>query len=309
MLPTASGSTKFFKGTARLMKPTSYLPCSIRLKAPAKLNLYLNVQGKRKDGYHTISSVMEKISLFDELKVMIDKKNSIELFCNEKELQSEKNLAFKAAELFKDRFRIKRGIKIFLAKRIPQGSGLGGASSDAASVLLALNRLFNLNFKREKLLSLGARLGSDVNFFLYRHSFAYVTGKGQIVHPIESSLKLKHLLILTKQAIATQEVYNAFRLHLTKHLDNAKLVIHSLMHRDKDLLEKLLFNSLTKAYLDKSHKGRAVFSTLSKLDDCPFFLSGSGSTVAVILEQPDTKRKIKTALRNLGVKVQEVTTY
>jgi 4-diphosphocytidyl-2-C-methyl-D-erythritol kinase len=282
---------------------------SLSLKAPAKLNLYLNILGKRRDGYHDISSVMEKIDLYDSLRLVTSDKGRVRLFCNWRKLEREDNLAFKAAKLVRDKFKVAQGIDVFLNKRIPAGSGLGGASSDAAAVLLGLNRLLGLRLKPKRLLSLGALLGSDVNFFLSESSFALVMGRGEIVVPIKSPLKLKHFLILSGESVSTARIYRSFRLQLTKYVDNAKLICSGIRNSDRDLLARLSFNSLTKPYLEFSRKGRQIFKALSKIEDCPFFLSGSGSAIAVLSADKKLKSRVDRALKDLGVRTLQVTTF
>ena len=137
----------------------------LTLKAPAKINLVLEVLGKRKDGYHDIKSIIQTVSLFDVLS--FEKADDIELSCNAKELQSEDNLVFKAAVILKKMSGYASGVKIYLEKQIPWAAGLGGGSSDAAVTLTGLNRLWSLGMTREKLAEVAALIGSDVPFFLY----------------------------------------------------------------------------------------------------------------------------------------------
>jgi len=281
----------------------------LSLRAPAKLNLYLNILGRRRDGYHQICSIAERISLFDELKIFIRKNNDIGLSCDVEELNNENNLAFKAAKLIKDKFAITKGVDIILRKKIPQGSGLGGASSDAAFVLLGLSNLFNLDLRIKQLYLLGASLGSDVNFFLSQSRFALLLGRGDVVLPINTSLKLRHLLILTGESVSTRQVYAVFKSETVKYIDNAKLMIYSLRNKDNNLLGGLSFNGLTRPSLEASRKGRYIFEVLSRIKNCPFFLSGSGSTISVILGESGLENRIRTTLKKIGVKVLRVATF
>lgn len=135
------------------------------LKAPAKINLVLEVLGKREDGYHEIKSIMQTVSLFDVLS--FEKADDIKLSCTAQELQSEDNLVYKAAVILKKISGYAGGAKIYLEKQIPWAAGLGGGSSDAATALAGLNRLWSLGMTREKLAEVAAVIGSDVPFFLY----------------------------------------------------------------------------------------------------------------------------------------------
>ena len=137
----------------------------LTLKAPAKLNLVLEVLGKRKDGYHEIKSIMQTVNLFDVLS--FEKDDDIKLSCTAQELQSEDNLVFKAADILKKLSGYAGGAKIYLEKQIPWVAGLGGGSSDAAVTLAGLNRLWSLGMPREKLAEIAVSIGSDIPFFLY----------------------------------------------------------------------------------------------------------------------------------------------
>ena len=156
----------------------------IHISAPAKVNLVLEVLSKREDGYHEIRSLIQTIDLCDDLYFEADSEMHFE--CNVDALQTSDNLVLKAAELLKDTYNYERGAKIRLEKVIPSSAGLGGGSSDAAMTLLALNRLWRLRLKREDLLQLAARLGSDVPFFL-TWGMALVKGRGEIVVPLPST--------------------------------------------------------------------------------------------------------------------------
>ena len=137
----------------------------LTLKAPAKINLVLEVLGKREDGYHEIKSIMQTVSLFDVLS--FEKTDDIKLSCTAQELQSEDNLVYKAAVILKKMSGYAGGARIYLEKQIPWAAGLGGGSSDAAVTLAGLNRLWSLGMTREKLAEVAAVIGSDVPFFIY----------------------------------------------------------------------------------------------------------------------------------------------
>ena len=135
----------------------------MKLQAPAKINLYLEVINKREDGYHNIESVMHTVSLCDELEFL--ESDKIELICNKEICTPEKNLVYKTAVKLKEQYDVKKGVKIILTKNIPTGAGLGGGSSDAAATILALNKHWNLNLNKKKLEQFAATIGADVPFF------------------------------------------------------------------------------------------------------------------------------------------------
>jgi 4-diphosphocytidyl-2-C-methyl-D-erythritol kinase len=277
---------------------------SITLKAPAKLNLYLNILGKRSDGYHELETVFERISLHDTLNLTLRQGRGIDLSCTDPTLEGADNLCWCAADLFLKTFGIDKRVEIRLEKRIPKGGGLGGASTDAASVLLGLNRLSGMPADQETLYKLGAQLGSDVNFFLSGSRFALARGRGEQIVPIVSSLKLYHLLLMGYEEISTAAVYKAYKGRLTKHLDSVKLIVHSLTADKPSFPEGLLFNALTQAYLAVSRKGNAIFSALVESGET-FLLSGSGATINVIVDSPKRELacSVKRRLSEKGVTI------
>lgn len=166
----------------------------LNMSAPAKINLVLEVLGKRDDGYHEIRSLMQTVSLCDILTFELTE-GVIYLECNEQELQTQDNLVIKAAQLMLEVGGYRSGVKIFLEKQIPAGAGLGGGSSNAAATLLALNQLWNLRLKTEKLVELAARLGSDVPFFIHM-GMALIKGRGEQVIPLPATQPKWFVLLL-----------------------------------------------------------------------------------------------------------------
>jgi 4-diphosphocytidyl-2-C-methyl-D-erythritol kinase len=147
------------------------------LKACAKVNLTLEVIGKRKDGYHEIASVMQAIGLYDTLSFQLEEQ--VSLVCNIPELASPDNLVIKAAKLLQEAANCSKGVLISLSKGIPWASGLGGGSSDAAVTLQALNQLWGLDLAAEDLKKIALNLGSDIFFFLHGGGTALVGGRGE----------------------------------------------------------------------------------------------------------------------------------
>lgn len=154
---------------------------SISLAAPAKINLSLRILGKRTDGYHDLETLMVPIRLADEIEVTHSPGHGVALTCNDPEIPTgRENLCVKAVEAFREETGITHGISISLMKRIPHGAGLGGGSSDAASVLKAMNALFDQPLVAEELLIMASSLGSDVPFFLHGGA-AWCRGRGEIM--------------------------------------------------------------------------------------------------------------------------------
>ena len=150
---------------------------TVHVLAPAKINLYLEILGKRPDGYHEIATLMLAVELFDELDLDLDESGRLSLRCDELGLSTgPDNLVLRAARLLKDRARCPHRAKIHLTKRIPWAAGLGGGSSDAAGTLAGLNELWQLNLAAAELASIGSEIGSDVPFFFHTPA-AWCTGR------------------------------------------------------------------------------------------------------------------------------------
>lgn len=184
----------------------------LKAYAPAKINLILRVLGKRRDGFHEIFSLIQRVSLFDTLYFKTISIPKIELKTNCSFLPTDKsNLIYEAAHLFLKEVHNNFGIGIYLIKRIPLSSGLGGGSSDAATTLLCLNNLFGHPFSKRRLLEMAAFLGSDVPFFIFK-STAIVTGKGEKVRPLDLELPFWYLILCPTIKVSTSEVYSSWKL-------------------------------------------------------------------------------------------------
>ncbi|MBH44579.1 MAG: 4-(cytidine 5'-diphospho)-2-C-methyl-D-erythritol kinase [Gammaproteobacteria bacterium] len=178
-------------------------------KSPAKLNLFLNILDKRTDGYYNIQSIFQLIDFYDEINLEKRDDNEIILSSNKKQLERD-NLILEAISLFKSAYQIKNfGANINLVKNIPIGSGLGGGSSNAATILLALLRIFNIDESRNNLTKLALKIGSDVPFFLQRQS-AWVEGRGEKILPVVLNDNW-YLLIFCDNNISTREMYGLIK--------------------------------------------------------------------------------------------------
>src|SRR6201982_2990227 len=180
--------------------------------APAKINLSLRVLGRRSDGFHEVETLTAPISLCDEIKIeQRSGKQEIAFGCDDPSVpEGEDNLVVRAAKVFFEETRISSGISIVLKKRIPHGAGLGGGSSDAASTLLALNKLFETNLPREALARMAERIGSDVPFFIFQ-SAAVCKGRGELVSPTRLRERLSVLFLKPEFGVAAQWAYSHWR--------------------------------------------------------------------------------------------------
>lgn len=202
---------------------------TIKIKAPAKINLTLDVTGKRSDGYHNLEMVMQTISIYDELEISLlpeNKENPV-IFKMDKELPDKipphKNLVYKAAMLIKEKYNIKNSFNIFLKKNIPAAAGLAGGSSDCAAALSAINQLCHLNLTDDKLCQEGVTLGADVPYCIKKGTMLS-KGIGDILSPLPALAKTWLVLIKPGISVSTAYVYKNLKLNkLTYHPDTAKM--------------------------------------------------------------------------------------
>ena len=252
--------------------------------APAKLNLFLKVAGKRADGYHEIETVLQTIDLFDTLSFRQREDSQVSLEVRQTEPgtgnhevipSDEKNLVVQAVKLLQEKGGRDRGVDITLIKRIPSQAGLGGGSSDAASTINALNRLWNLNLTLAERCQLAARLGSDIPFFVTESPLASCSGKGEQVEA-EKSRKMHFVVVKPHSGLSTAKVYancvsSAFS-------QTAKDVIKSLHKTNlSDVESGLFYNSLEEP---ARRLNQDVERTLERLEQQPFLktmMSGSGT--------------------------------
>lgn len=259
-----------------LKKHKNFCGSEIKVLSPAKINLYLNIKGKYPNGFHRLESIVERISLSDEISIKIIKAPTVEVSSNIKSLETDDNLIVKAAQLIRKKFKIPFGFNIFLKKIIPIGAGLGGGSSNAASTLIGLNKLFNLKLRREELYLLGKQLGSDVNFFLSQSQFAFLEGRGEKVTPLVIKKKFSHFIIWPGIFISTKKVYSGMRVKLTNFFNNDNIMRYALKKEDISLIRKSVFNALEKRALSLYAELRLA---KMHLDECGIFakVTGSGS--------------------------------
>ena len=177
--------------------------------APAKINLYLHILGRRADGFHELETLMAPISLGDTLSIELIS-NGIEFTCSDPALSdASDNLATRAARLFLQEFKLATGVRIHLEKAVPVGAGLGGGSSDAAAVLLALRELTKIDCPDSKLAGLAGSLGSDIPFFIHRTP-AICLGRGEIIKPVRLGEKFQGLLVHPGFGVSTPWAYKTY---------------------------------------------------------------------------------------------------
>jgi len=259
----------------------------LKFKTPAKVNLGLHVHGKREDGFHELETIFQMVSLFDDVELEL-LSSGIKLECDMPGIPTDDtNLVCKAALLLRKSYQVEgKGVSIRLKKKIPFGAGLGGGSGNAAGVLMGLNRLWDLNIDREKLFTLAAELGSDVPFFL-TSPCALGKGRGERLKVLESCSKFQVLLVFPGFPIATSWVYQNLRLKLTKRPNNISILRKNLSLSNITSLGSQLYNDLESVVIQKFPEVKVVKDELWAWGALGVLLSGSGSTVFGIFNDPE----------------------
>lgn len=211
--------------------------------APAKVNLFLEVLGKRTDGYHELETLMVAVNLYDTLVFQEDMSGEIEFRCDDVTIpQGPTNLVVRSALLIREETgSFGCGVKIWLRKRIPAAAGLGGGSSDAAATLAALNDLWKLGLSPPELSELGARIGSDVPFFFHT-PMAVGSGRGELLTPLSTPLPLHLVLVCPKEGVSTAGVYG--QLQPSSERRPIEPILEAVSRGDSGRVGQLLFNRL-----------------------------------------------------------------
>lgn len=269
----------------------------LTLKAHAKLNTGLEVIRRREDGYHDINTVFYRLNLADE--ILIEEGEGISLISKpDLGFPAERNLAYRAAVLFFDRFNIRNsGIKITLEKNIPIGAGLGGGSSDAAAVLLGLNKLFNINAEYDDLKKIASELGSDVPYFL-KEGTALVQGRGDIIEYFDWKPEYIILLAYPHIHISTKWAYNSLKMSTNpkQATDLTQLLLSS--SNNPELLREKLTNDFENVIFPAYPEIKELKSKLYDYGAVYASMSGSGSPVYGFFENIKSAENARLNLSN-----------
>jgi 4-diphosphocytidyl-2-C-methyl-D-erythritol kinase len=266
-------------------------------KAPAKINLSLDVLHKRPDGYHEVEMVMTMVDLADRIEMQEMARDTIIISSQAGYIPlDEKNLAFQAARLIKDRYDVKQGVYIHLDKRIPVAAGLAGGSSDATATLRGLNRLWNLNIPNEELQVLGAELGSDVPFCVTGGT-ALATGRGEKLEHITAPPQCWVVLAKPPINVSTSEIYGKLNANGIKHHPSTEGVLSAIRDKQFDRLCDNLGNVLEEVTLDLYPEVRHLKECMQRLGADGVLMSGSGPTVFGLVSKEAKVARIYNGLR------------
>lgn len=250
----------------------------MKIKAYGKVNISLDVVGKREDGYHLLSMIMQNIDLYDEIEVE-KQECGIILECNKSYVPVDnRNLAYKAAEIFKERYDIVDGVKINIEKNIPVSAGLAGGSTDAAAVLKVMNELFNVNATEEELMELGLKLGADIPYCIHGGT-ALCEGIGEIITPIKPFRDKIVVLVKPAFGVSTKEVYKNFNLEKVKQHPKTAEIINAIENDDLNFVASNMKNLLENVTLRKHKILIKIKEEMNACGAINSMMSGSGPTV------------------------------
>jgi 4-diphosphocytidyl-2-C-methyl-D-erythritol kinase len=268
----------------------------ILVKAPAKINLSLDVLHKRPDGYHEVEMVMTTIDLADRIELSLLEEDRILIHSHNRFVpDDQRNLAYQAAHLLKERFQVKKGVVIGIEKTIPVAAGLAGGSSDAAATLRGLNKLWNLGLSLDELAVLGAEIGSDVSFCVYGGT-ALATGRGEIIEQLPAPPTCWIVLAKPFIGVSTAEVYRRLNVDSIQH-PPTKDMIEAIEKGDFKGVCNSVGNVLEDVTLSLYPEVAQIKDQMKRFGADAVLMSGSGPTVFSLVEHDSRMHRIYNGLR------------
>lgn len=272
---------------------------SMWINAPAKINLGLDVIRRREDGYHEVKMIMQSIRLFDRLTLTKSKTPGIRLSTNLNFLPvNEDNLVYKSAKLLMDEFGITDGLDIQLDKRIPVAAGMAGGSTDAASCMIAMNRLFNLQLSTKKLMERGVTLGADIPYCITKGT-ALSEGIGEILSPLPKAPDCYVLIAKPAFHVSTKFVYAELTLNESTVHPDIDSMIRCIHKKDLHGLCSTMANILETVTIPKHPEIAQLKEAMLEYGALGSLMSGSGPTVFGIFDDEKKARVAKEKCRQL----------
>ncbi len=276
-------------------------------KAPAKINLGLDILGKRSDGLHELAMVMASIDLADRLYLEEIPEDKIIIETNKAFLPTDKkNHVYEALELVKERFGIKQGLQVKIHKEIPVAAGLGGGSTDSAAALRAVNRLWDLGLSMEELASLGAEVGSDVPYCVYGQT-SLVEGFGEKVTPIAPMPQCWVVVVKPRMSVSTRAIFAQIVMEDLYHPDISALV-SAIEAGDYQKMTQNLGNSMEVVTIRKHPVIQQLKDRMLKYGADAAMMSGSGPTVYALCHKYSRAKHVMNALKGFCEEVYLVRT-
>lgn len=268
----------------------------ISLRPPAKINLYLKVLCRRRDGYHDIETVFERIDLCDDL-ILKAIPEDIVVQCDDPQVPcDQRNLVYKAARILKERYAVSAGVEITLKKNIPVAAGLGGASSDCAYALRGLNELWNLKLNKSQIVEAGGAIGADVAFFLLDCGRAIGRGRGEELEPVPEGRSFWYLLVNPGFPVLAKDAYEGLNLGLTSAPLDSKIDPVRLEGIEFKDLKGFLYNSLEAPVGRKFEAISEMRAEIKKVGLELSMMSGSGPTVFGVASSEERALEAKSRL-------------
>lgn len=274
----------------------------MKIRAYAKVNISLDVVGKREDGYHLLKMIMQNIDLYDEIIVEKQSRDII-IECNKNYVPTDsRNLAYKAAMAFKERYNISEGVKIKIFKNIPVSAGLAGGSTDAAAVLKLMNKLFEVNASKEELMELGLKLGADIPYCI-QGGTALCEGVGEVITPLKPFRDKIIVLVKPSFGVSTKEVYKNFDMEKVKKHPETEALIKAMAEDDLRYVAYNMRNLLENVTLKKHKVLINLKEEMNKYGAINSMMSGSGPTVFAFF---DDMLKAQRCFEKMKEKYNEV---
>ncbi len=268
---------------------------SLRIKSRAKINLSIDVLGKREDQYHLVEMIMQSIDLYDYLNIEEIKEGIVIESSNKDIPLDESNIIYKGAKLIKDKFNISKGIKIKLEKNIPVAAGMAGGSSNGGAVLVGLNKLWDLRLNKKELMDLGLNLGADVPFCILGGA-ALAKGIGEKLTPIKGLNNVSILICKPDLFVSTAMVYKALDMSKVKKRPNTKKLLEYLQAEDLDGICNHMANVLESVTENKYPEIKKIKRKMIEYGALGAMMSGSGPTIFGIFKDFESAAYAKDKL-------------
>ena len=266
-------------------------------RAPAKINLTLDVLFKRDDNYHELEMVMSSVDLSDHLTFTPLKEDIIQVFTNKAFLPVDRrNHVHQAAKLIKKEYGIHTGIRIEIEKKIPVAAGLGGGSTDAAATLRALNQIWNLNLQTEELIDLGMRVGTDVPYSIVGGT-AFVSGRGENVRSIAPIPPCWIVLAKPKLSVSTKTVFRALEVEQLKYQPSSRIVEKAIESNNYEEMVKHLGNALEQITFQRHPQLPQLKERMLRYGMDGVTMSGSGPTIIGFSQNYSRAKRVYNSLR------------
>lgn len=277
---------------------------TVMLKALAKINLGLDVLGRRENGYHDVKMVMQTIYLYDNVTISKTEEPGIQIESNLFYLPvDENNIAYKAAKKLMDEFQIQEGVRIVLEKHIPVAAGMAGGSSNAAAVLVGMNRLFSLGLSQEDLMERGVSLGADVPYCVMRGT-VLAEGIGEILTPLPPLPKCYVLIAKPGISVSTKQVYEKLDSKEIEEHPDIDGILEGLEHGDLRKIANSMGNVLEKVTIEDYPIIEDIKRTMKEAGALNAMMSGSGPTVFGLFEDKKAAMEARTTIKKMNIAKQ-----